>query len=218
MTMDQKSTSRVLLVDDNEAYYDVFRRRFTAASTRDDCPHRFEVDCVGSVTLGVEKIRDGLRHGQQYHVFVFDLMTEEDPHERMAGLRGVAGLRMAYESREDLPIIIIFTAHPGYDSCVEALRHGAWDYILKEDAGDRPAAQLVVDSAIAGLCRRDLRATLRREIAVNWYPLHAAELNEQYPGQLVALWHEPSVHVVAAGADGFDLLKNLRPWRAQHAS
>jgi DNA-binding response OmpR family regulator len=49
---------------------------------------------------------------------------------RMPGLAGLEVLELMRASHPDLPVIL-FTAQPDLNSAVEALRHGATDYLLK---------------------------------------------------------------------------------------
>jgi len=138
------------------------------------------------------------------------------PESKSAGLQGVAALQLSNLSRQELPVIICFTGHPTYMTCVDAMRMGAWDYVSKEDIGDRSAAQVVVDSAIARLSDLDHWHALQKEITDRWIPANPGKL-AQNAGGLVALWDDPEIHIVAAGNDAFDLEQDLASWRASHA-
>jgi hypothetical protein len=133
-----------------------------------------------------------------------------------AGLDGVASLWASHESGEELPVIIVFTGYPSYPTCVEAIRKGAWDYVVKQDVNKRPVVQMVVDSAINRLRELDSRPVLR-EAFNEWYGEHSEELKAAYGGMVVALWHLPSMQVVASGADSFALERALQTWQDKHA-
>ena len=49
---------------------------------------------------------------------------------RMPGIQGLDALRMIHKQYPTLPVVL-FTAQPDVNSAVEALRHGATDYLLK---------------------------------------------------------------------------------------
>jgi hypothetical protein len=78
--------------------------------------------------------------------------------------------------------------------------------------------QVVVDSAIARLQQLDLRREQEKHIATNWLPENLRALQARYGRQLIALWHEPEVKVIASGRDAFELEVNLKDWRIQHAA
>ncbi len=210
--MGERKLKSVLVADDDVQWHDRLKRRFSRCSSREDCPYEFQVDAASSLSEAIERIRARARENLRYDVVVFDLRMETE----LAGMEGVLGLGLSAELREELPVIIVFTGYPTYPTCVEAMRNRAWDYVVKEDVGDRPAAQVVVDSAVERLRGIDLRRELEQQAAVEWYPQHAEELREQYAGKIVALWHLPQVEVVASGADAFELESNLKKWRHGH--
>lgn len=206
--MKEKRRIRVLVVDDEPSWHEIFQRRFGTPGNSADCPYAFEVYTASSVASCVKIIREIQRAGASFDVVVFDLWMSES---KSAGLLGIAGACLG-QSR-DLPVVIAFTGHPTYVTCVDAMRMGAWDYVSKEDIGDRSAAQVVVDSAIARLRDLDHWYDLQEEISVKWYPAHSAELAEKFAGMMVALWDDPEIHVVAAGGDEFELEQGLEGWR-----
>jgi ActR/RegA family two-component response regulator len=217
--MESSVLKRVLIIDDKDFWKERFARWFAGrAKRRDDCPYAFCVDAETTLDGGIERIREAVRCNTPYDVVVFDLLFHGSDDANPEGLQGVMGFGLTNELIDDLPVIIVFTGHPTFLSCVDAMRNGAWDYIVKEDRGDKPAPQVVADSAIDRLLELDLRRTLREEVSVKWYPNHSLELEESHSGQLVALWHQPEVHVIASGRDSFDLDVKLQPWRSNRPS
>jgi ActR/RegA family two-component response regulator len=206
--MSEKKQIRVLVVDDESQWHDIFRRRFGTRGHQPDCPYEFNVDVASSLADGVELIRTARRANANYAVLVFDLWMGEDAK---AGLSGIAGLTLGED--EEIPVIIVLTAHPAFETCVRAMRDGAWDYVAKESVDGRPAAQVVVDSAVARLRELEQSKALRQEFT-QWFPSHVDELRAQYPpGSVVALWNEPEILVVASGTDSFDLEQKLQDWK-----
>jgi len=202
-----KTKKTVLVVDDDTAWHGLFRDCFSTYSHRADCPCDFEVDGASSAADCVQMIRAKRREGASYDVILLDIRMEEE----LSGIKTM--VELAREAREEVPLRIVFTGFPTYKTCVQAMRHGAWDYILKEDVENRLAAQIVVESALSRLRELDLRRELENRISE-----HLGELQLDYAGKLVALWHEPEVHVIASGSDAFELEDNLKEWRKQHAS
>ncbi len=87
---------------------------------------------------------------QPYDVVLLDL--------KMPGVDGVAVLRGAAESAPETEIVV-FTAHGSMESAIQAVRHGAYDYLLK------PASTQEVVACIARAAeRRQERARERRLI------------------------------------------------------
>jgi hypothetical protein len=96
------------------------------------------------------------------------------------------------------------------------MRTGVWDYVIKRDKDDRGFAEQAVDSAVEKLQQLDLRETIKRKVFDEWLPSNFHVLQRDYPGQVVALWHEPEVRVVAAGEDAFAMYGALKEWREEH--
>ena len=213
--MPPKRTRRVLVVDDDAVWHPIFVRRFEAIGSRPECPYDFEVETIGLLSDGVARIQELRDTARAFDVVVFDMWMADNKTAGLAGVRGMTAGRQKSEAGLP-PLIIVFTGHPTYPNCVEALRNGAWDFIVKEDVGNTPAAQLVVNSAIEGLRLTDLRQCLEQRVAIGWWPEHREEMIAKYPGQLLALWHEPSIEVVASGGDSFELERKLAAWRVGH--
>ena len=206
----------VLIVDDDVEWHPKFKKYFEGRSCTEGCEYTFEVDTAASLHDAIRAIRERVGTKREYDVVIFDVRMETPE----AGLQGACAL--ALESAEMFPVIIIFTGFEEYEGCVTAMRHGIWDYIRKKSVVDkagvvRTAPEIVVESAINRLREMDLRRVLRQAIGVEWYPTHSAELMKEHGGRIVALWHEPTVGVIASGTDAFDLEKNLREWRSDHA-
>lgn len=206
--MIEKSKTTVLIVDDEQAMCEELKDRFADCNQKADCPYEFEVEVALSAAECIQKVRTNM-----YDVIVLDVRLEEEE----GGLEVNLALALAEGFGSERPVKIIFTGYPNYRQCVEAIRRDAWDYIVKEDVGTTPAAQIVVNSAVARLQQLDLRQELEQRIATNWLPWRLGKLQPEYGGKLVAIWHQPEIRVIAAGADAFELEANLKEWRKQHA-
>ena len=127
------------------------------------------------------------------------------------------GLELSMLVRRELgletPIRIVITGKPSYPDCALAGRTGTWDYLEKKDVGNRAFADVVVESAIRRLQELDFRRELETAIMKDWLPSHYDDLEKQYSGQVVALWHEPEVTVVACGQDAYALAEQLKSWK-----
>jgi DNA-binding NtrC family response regulator len=207
--MECKATKNVLIVDDERHMAGALKDRFTDCDLNDECPYGFIADVAHSVSECVAKVQQ-----RSYDVIVVDVRIEQERD----GLDVALAWALTEEFGTEQPIRIVFTGHPNYPECVQALRSGAWDYIVKEDVGDTSAYQLVVNSAIVRLRQLDARRDQEKQIVEGWLPQHFPDLEKRYAGQIVALWHEPKVEVVAHGYDAFELSEKLREWRRQRLS
>ena len=201
--MTDKSLKNVLIVDDEVTWHEVLKKRFGDYEKKADCPYRFRVDTASSAAEGIQMFRQKTRQNSQYEVIVLDIRMETPE----AGLDACFGVGM--QLRDDLPVIIFLTGYGSNESCVRAIRNGAWDYTTKEDVGDRFAAQVVVDSAADRLQELDLRRSYA-DVVASWLPEHLGRLQTEYGGHIVALWREDDgLRVVASGVDAFDLARAL---------
>jgi len=212
--MIRKIEKRVLIVDDEPRMREVLADNFEDCNEDKDCEYNFIVDMASSAAECIAKIRDA-----NYDVIVLDIRMEEET----SGLATAQAFRLSEMAKAinkefgpELPIRIIFTGYPQYPQCVEVMRSGAWDYIVKEDVGEKSMFKIVVDSALVRLRQLDLRRKHEELFASDWVPKHIHELQKQYGGKLVALWHQPQPEVIAAGIDAFDLEEKLINWRNEH--
>jgi len=102
-------TIRVLLVDDEPLFLESMGKVLKLRGYQ-----------VGAVTGGVEALEE-LRFGR-YDVVVLDL--------RMPGLDGIATLERIRKQDAFLPVILL-SGHADMSKAVEAMQHGAVDYLLK---------------------------------------------------------------------------------------
>jgi len=99
----------VLLADDE---------RSIAVTLRDDLE-----EAGHEVTV----VADGKRAGEQLKDHKFDLLITDI---RMPGMDGIELLKAAKEIDSSIEVIVI-TGHGTIETAVEAIRHGAYDYVLK---------------------------------------------------------------------------------------
>lgn len=111
---------RVLVVDDEQGLRDVLNRWLTRTG--------YSVDCACD---GVEAAK--LLERDSYDVIVSDVA--------MPGLDGVSLLRLARERDPDVPVILV-TGSPHLDNAIDAMRSGAFDYVVKPVQLDK-LAQIV---------------------------------------------------------------------------
>ncbi len=210
--MSAKVRKKVLIVDDEPLMCEMLIDRFGDCVANQECPYEFEADVANSAAEWVERFHtEGPGAGPTpYDVVVLDIRMEGE----RSGLETSFAMQQQWGSES--PVRIICTGYPSYKDCVEAMRTGAWDYIVKEDIAETPLAQLVVNSAVARLRQLDQRREQESLIVSDWLPLNIPDLQPQYDGKLVALWHEPEVSVVATGRDAFELEASLKGWRRDH--
>lgn len=205
--MNNKAGKTVLIVDDEPRMCEIVKDAFLDCNERADFPYRFEVEASDSAADCVQKARE-----KTFDIIVLDVRMEDET----AGVKVALALALAEEFGPEMPVRIVFTGFPSYRQCVSVLRSGAWDYIVKEDVGEKPMSQIVVDSAVTRLQQLDLRREQEQRIAADWFPRHFRNLQKLHGGKVIALWHEPKVSVIANGSDAFELEANLREWRRKH--
>lgn len=109
LTEEQRSTVKVLVIDDEESFLES-----TASIIGAD---HYE---VSAAQRGSEA--DRLLRERRYDIVLLDLY--------MSGVPGSHLLRTALEQNADTAVIVM-TGRPSIDSSVQALRDGAWDYLPK---------------------------------------------------------------------------------------
>jgi FixJ family two-component response regulator len=133
--LQQNSSPRVLIVDDDQALLQVLPR---TVSLRIPFVH------VDTASSGREAL--SFLQTQQYDVVISDI--------KMPGMDGLALLAKVQELQPDTPTLLI-TGHGEHNLAVQALRGGAYDYIQK------PVER---DNFIAALLRAIQTCQLRRQV------------------------------------------------------
>ncbi|MHB8880723.1 MAG: sigma-54-dependent transcriptional regulator [Thermodesulfovibrionales bacterium] len=100
---------KLLIVEDEETLRESLERVFI----RDG----YEVDGVDSSEAALETIRDS-----SYDLVITDIV--------LPGINGIALLKRCRENNPDLKVIIM-TAFASIETAVEAIRAGAYDYLVK---------------------------------------------------------------------------------------
>ncbi len=103
------STDRVLVVDDELFVRELLDEYFSKL--------KFAVDVAESGEAAVERVREN-----KYHVALIDL--------KMTGMDGLGTLRKIKEIDPDV-VLVLMTGYPTVESSIDALRAGAYDYIVK---------------------------------------------------------------------------------------
>lgn len=123
-----------------------------------------------------KNIREGLRRffalkGYEIHVAddaksALDLIKEEDPDIILTDLRlpDHDGLWLLEATKQHLadPIVIVFTAYGTIETAVEAMKKGAYDFLVKPVHPD--ALESIISRALAGKKLRDENVELKREL------------------------------------------------------
>ncbi|HNO93885.1 MAG TPA: response regulator transcription factor [Anaerolineales bacterium] len=102
-------TGHILIIDDEASIRKTLARILQQAG--------FEVTTAEGAEQGLDYLRT-----TQFDLILTDL--------RMPGMHGMEALKVIHTEHPTLPVIL-FTAQPDVNSAVEALRHGATDYLLK---------------------------------------------------------------------------------------
>jgi len=129
-------TGHLLIIDDEASIRKTLARILQQAG--------FEVTTAESAEQGLDYLKT-----TQFDMILTDL--------RMPGMHGMEALKVIHAEYPSLPVIL-FTAQPDVNSAVEALRHGATDYLLKPI---KPEAIIERTRAIISKQQREKR---KREI------------------------------------------------------
>jgi CheY-like chemotaxis protein len=207
----EKINKTVLVVDDVQQMCETAKLSFTDMNGDKNCPYIFDIDIAISTAECIEKVRL-----KNYDVIVLDIVMMGRPGDDKSGLETALAVGLNEQLGYETPIRIIWTGYPSYSDCVEAMRHGAWDYIVKKDVDGKTMGEILVDSAIVRLRQLDIYQEQTEQIAKYWLPQHFIELQTKYSGEIVALWHKPDIFIIASGRDAFDLEVNLNEWRKLH--
>jgi len=100
----------ILLVDDEESIRDDLREYLAAINN-----HRVTTAAGGAEAL------EGFEPGRFDCAFL-DL--------KMPGMSGVELLKELHQRDQSLPVVIM-TGYPSLDAAIDAMRHGAWDFLIK---------------------------------------------------------------------------------------
>jgi CheY-like chemotaxis protein len=205
-----KSKKSVLIVDDEPGMLKILRDGFIDCKEVTDCPYEFEVETAASTAECISKIRTRAAAAGKtfYEVIVLDIRMEH----ATSGLnvaRALSSPEIARSLAEgfgfEKPIRIVVTGYANDEQCIQVMRSGAWDYIVKEDIDGKSISHRVVESAVTRLWQLDSRLQQERQIAADWLPRHFMEIQNKYSGKLIALWHQPKVEIIASGRDAFEL-------------
>src|SRR4030066_1007380 len=100
---------RLLIVEDEETLCDSLKRVLTREG--------YVVDTVGNAEAAFEIFEKGF-----YNVIITDII--------LPGITGIELLKRIKDQSRD-QIVIIMTAYASLETAVEALRYGAYDYVVK---------------------------------------------------------------------------------------
>lgn len=149
-------TGRILVIDDEASLRKTLARILGNAG--------FEVTTAESAEQGLDFLKT-----TPYDLVLTDL--------RMPGMHGMDALKLIHVNYPSLPVVL-FTAQPDVNSAVDALRHGATDYLLKPI---KP--EVIIERARAILAKHQTEKR-KREIALQIEALQG-ELKSLEAGEAV---------------------------------
>ena len=214
--MTDRPNKYVLIVENDPFTRNDLRREFGVYSRNAASEYAFVVETAASIREALDKVR-ARRADKAFDVVVLDLSFDDVGLDR-EGLQLANALGLYRRLGQAIPVEIIFSGRADVRVTVQAMRHGVWDVIDKKSADDDTSAfRKVVESAVDRLKALDLQELLN-DVAVTWLQQNIVDLQERYGGQVIAIWHEPNVRVIAAGRDVFELETRLDAWRKEHAA
>jgi DNA-binding NtrC family response regulator len=161
---------RILVVEDNELARSQLQQLLQKANKN------FQVDTVNDVKKALTTLEEN-----NFRVVITDL--------RMPGSDGMA-LVKAIEERRLAPVVVVVTAYGGIQEAVQAMRHGAYDFLTKPI--DVEHLCLIVERALRERSLRDEVAVLRTQL-------------KQQHSFFNVLSKNPRMHTI------FELITNIGP-------
>jgi len=141
----------------------------------------FEIDKeIGFNVTTAETVKEAEKWLKEkpFDVAIVDLRLAEYED---GGLKIIKSISSIFRTSNPGILPIIYTAYPSYETCVEAMRQGAWDYI---DKNSEDSINKVLKSIKEGLERRFSSETGPDS---HWLEQHQSELKKNYPDKFVAL-------------------------------
>ncbi len=135
---------RILIVEDEETLCDSLQRVFLKKN--------YDVSGVTSAEAAMEIIEEGM-----YDVLITDII--------LPGMNGIELLKKARSVRPEL-IVVIITAYASVETAVEALRAGAYDYVMKPIIHEE--IRKIVSNALSQKALMTENIVLKRQIARNY--------------------------------------------------
>jgi ActR/RegA family two-component response regulator len=205
--MTPKTRKAVLIVDDDTKFSRQLANEFIALSLQVESPYVMAPDVVDTVKGCIDALRE-----RPYDLVIIDVKL---PGPGREGLLLNLSMAIREQFGNNKPLRVVITHDPRPPEAIAAMRQGAWDYIDKKRLDDKPIETFIFDSCVAGLQRLDMLE--QQDAALEaWLPQHAAELKRLYPDKVIALWHEPTLEVIAVGVDAFDVHYQLTAWYRDH--
>lgn len=142
---------RLLIVEDEETLCESLKRVLSREG--------YTVDTAGSAESALEMLEDGV-----YDLIVTDII-----------LPGITGIELLKKIKERMPeqIVIITTAYASLETAVEALRTGAYDYVVKPVMHEE--IKQIVKNALTQMALQAENTRLKKEIEVLKGMLQARE-------------------------------------------
>ncbi len=144
--------------------------------------YEFEVTGVTSAKEANELLKkiEQTKDMQAFDVMVIDIRLEEE----RSGVMFINQLtQFADKCRKSIQIV--FTGWSSYEDCVECMRYGAYDYIVK-GKGEGSILK-VVESAVSRLKELEKEEQRGKYITEEWMFTHRKEFEEKYAGQYIAV-------------------------------
>ncbi len=175
---------KILVVDDEET------TRFSLADILklEGCKVRTAADGVAALDLLQKE--------------TFDLMLLD---LKMPGMDGIEVMRAAVKISPEMQVILL-TAHGSLESAIEALRHGAFDYLLKPSSPSQ-----IIRSVGRGLERQAEARRKRNLIEQLETSLHQLKSSETSSGELAV--ENPDDPVIPLGDDIYVDVERREIWR-----
>jgi DNA-binding NtrC family response regulator len=135
---------KLLIVEDEETLCDSLQRVFSNEG--------YAVDCVNSAEDAHKLLRDGI-----YDLVITDII--------LPGINGIELLRKINQLQPELMVIII-TAYASVETAIDAMRAGAYDYVMKPIIHEE--IKKIVSNALTQKTLRTENTILRKQIELTY--------------------------------------------------
>ncbi|MEW6097145.1 MAG: response regulator [bacterium] len=176
--MSENNKKSVLIIEDDRGMLEDIKFAF---ETNKD--YKFETKGVENKAEAIKLLKkiERTKDMKPYDVMVIDVRLEEE----RAGIALITQMIQYADKCKDT-IKIIFTGWPSYEDCVNCMRGGAYDYIVKGQG--KESIDKVVNSAVTRLKRLEESEEREKYIDEVWLTKYfTPEVQKKYAGKYIAV-------------------------------
>lgn len=185
----------VLIIEDEKSMLEDIKFVFEKNKS-----YNFEVVGTGSAKDAISILKE-IEQGKDkepFDIIIIDIRLQEKRG-------GVVLQELMQYTKSGRSIKIVFTGWPSDKDCIECMRYGAWDYIVK--GKNKGSIQQVADSAVSRLKRLEELEERHKYYGEKWLMEHFKEIEEKYSNQYIAILDDK---IVCSAPDLISLKEEIK--------